>query len=329
MTKPPHSEFKLIDEVVSRLGGKTGRGVAVGAGDDSAVFDGGHWPVVTVDTLAEGTHWNPDWSTPADVGFKLLAVNLSDLAAMGAIPGPMLLALSFGDHFNADFLDGLIDGLDEARKRHGLSADDVVPIGGDMTRSSGGHVLSLTLFGRPCVQQRIFLRSDAKPGDLIWVSGSLGASAGGLAALSQGHAGKEEYQRLIERYRRPVARLDLVPHLCKLPQIHAVMDLSDGLVGDITHILERSGVGAEIDLDLIPVEPFLVTSRDDLGIEPLSLALGGGEDFELLVTAGDVAAPSLMELGFVKIGRISSQPQMTYRSEGCIVDVAATGYRHF
>ena len=329
MTKPPLSEFEIIDEVVRHLGGKIGNGVAVGAGDDSAVFDGGHWPIVTVDTLAEGTHWKPDWSTPVDVGFKLLAVNLSDLAAMGAVPGPMLLALSFGDHLSAGFVDGLVAGLDEARQCHGLSIDDVVAIGGDITKSCGGHVFSLTLFGKPHTDGKIFLRSHAKPGDSIWVSGPLGGAAGGLAALSQGQEHKQEYQQLLRRYRRPVARLDLVPHLCEIPQINAVIDLSDGLAGDITHILERSGVGGEIDLDLIPVEPSLITSQDELAIEPLSLALGGGEDFELLVTAGDMATSQLGELGFVQIGRIVCKPQMTYRSQGRIVDVGTTGYRHF
>ncbi len=350
-------EFDLIARTLARLGGRAGPGVSVASGDDAAVFAGGPWPVVTVDTLVEGTHWDPAISTLADVGAKLLAVNLSDIAAMGAAPGPFLLATSFG-HEGAVAISGGLDaavaalcqGLDEARSAHGLDPTAVVPIGGDVTRSPGPTTLTLVQFGRPHRDGRLLRRDGARPGDTLYVSGPLGAAAAGLAWLqafgpapgpasasdaeSTPPAPPAELAALCRAHRRPRARVDLAAALAAHDAVHACLDLSDGLAGDLPHILRASSVGAAVELAAIPRAPGVDSVAAALARDPLTFCLSGGEDFELLVAAAPEGRAYLEDLGCTAVGRVVEGDALDYydASGGAVPPATAAafrGYEHF
>lgn len=347
-------EFDLIARTLARLGGRAAPGVTLASGDDAAVFGGGPWPVVTVDTLVEGTHWDPRISTLADVGAKLLAVNLSDIAAMGATPGPFLLATSFGDGEGGAVsacggleaaLGALCEGLADARSAHGLDADAVVPIGGDVTRSPGPTTLTLVQFGRPHRADRVLRRDGARPGDTLFVSGPLGAAAAGLAWLQAFPAAAArsddgppiapaELAALCRAHRRPRARVDLAAALAAHDGVHACLDLSDGLAGDLRHILRASSVGAAVELGAIPRALGVDAVAAALARDPLAFCLSGGEDFELLVAAGPDARAHLEGLGCIAVGRVVDGDGLDYYHEsgGAVSPAAAAafrGYEHF
>jgi len=324
------SEFSNIDIFVDRLGGRGSfGGVEIGSGDDAAVLRGGTWPVVSVDTLVEGVHWDEKYSSWEDVGYKLLACNLSDMAAMGAIPGPFLLALSLPSAQDADLARRLAEGLAMARESHGLKAEMVRPIGGDLTRSPGPAVLSLTLFGQPGPGERLLLRSGARVGDSIWVSGRLGLSASGLAVLEAG-CDPQPFERAISRHRRPAARLELGLALAEHAGVSAAIDISDGIGGDLPHILRASGgLGATIRADDLPIADETERAGSILGLDPLELAIGGGEDFELLVTATSDEDANLTALGLTPIGRVVEEPGITYTARGGkLSNHVIFGYQH-
>lgn len=324
------SEFSTIDVFLDRLGGAgPSLGVEIGSGDDAAVFQGGTWPVVSVDTLVEGVHWDKRYSDWEDVGHKLLACNLSDMAAMGAVPGPFLLALSLPSANDSEVASRLAAGIAQARASHRLVADTVCPIGGDLTRSPGPAVLSLTVFGRPGPAQRLLLRSGARIGDGIWVSGSLGLSAGGLAILEAGCA-TDGFEEAVSRHRRPIAKLGLGSSLAKLSGVSAAIDVSDGIGGDLPHILRASGeLGATIQIDALPIADETKRIADFLGLDAVELAIGGGEDFELLATATKDEDANLLALGLTRIGRVVEEPTITYYERGGeLSNRLIVGYQH-
>jgi thiamine-monophosphate kinase len=323
------NEFDLISRLVGRLAPeRLPDSVALGVGDDAAQLTHGDWPLLAVDTLVEHVHWNPDVMDVADVGAKLLTCNLSDIAAMGGVPGPMLLSLALGTGVSSSFVEELAEGIDRARVAHDLDSTQVFPIGGDLTRSPGGHVLSLTLLGRPARPGRLLRRTDAILDDGIWVSGPLGSAAAGLALL-QAAIKDDAFSALIARHRSPMARLDLVPELTDSPLVHAAIDLSDGLAGDLVHILEASEVGAVLDLDALPAHELLDEACRRLGADRTKLQVQGGEDFELLVTASPAAGPHLAALGMTRIGRIVAERRLIYTRNERRIDVTYRGFQHF
>lgn len=236
----------------------------MGPGDDAAVLADG--TAVTVDALVEGVHWDERLS-PEDVGYKAVAASVSDLGAMGARPRFMVLAasLSAGSAEPA-WLDALSRGLGQAAARY-----DVALIGGDVTRTPGPTVLSITM-GGPCVASPL-LRSTARPGDAIWVTGTLGlAGAGWLLADPPAAA--------LSALRRPDPPLSFALALAEAGAATAMMDLSDGLASDLPRLCRASGVGARISPDALPLHPALAGVAD-----PVALAVGAGEDYQLLFCA--------------------------------------------
>ena len=323
------TEFQAIELFRSRLADQTPVvGVGVSSGDDTAAFSSGAWPLVTVDTLVEGVHWEPGLSDLADVGYKLLACNLSDIAAMGGEPGPFLVAASLPSPILRNSVALLAAGIADARRDHSLSVDVVVPIGGDLTRSPGPTVLSLVLFGR-LRNRRILLRDGAKNGDHVWVSGPLGSAAAGLAALRAGLQNEPSLQHEIRRHRRPRARCDLGLTLPSIDAVHAAIDLSDGLAGDLAHLLRSDSLGAIIEIDTLPISDGTRTAARRLNLDPFDLALGGGEDFEILVAADPSADEALMGLGLVRVGRVVERAGIAYYGcDGKQVELKVSGYEH-
>lgn len=324
------AEHAIIKEILDRLGGRSCVGVILGSGDDAAVFSGASWPVVTVDTLVEGVHWLPELSAYEDVGFKLLSCNLSDVAAMGAEPGPMLLAWSLPADNAREIALRLAEGVALARARHGLEAKVVAPIGGDLTRAAGGMTLTLVLFGRLEAEAMPFTRSAAQADDRIWVSGVLGSSEAGLRALQHGLAKDPRFAPAVSQHRRPIARLDVSRKLRDAGCRVATIDLSDGLAGDLQRILDASGVGAEVAIDRLPVAPAAAELAREIGVDALEWAVGGGEDFELLVCAPPSADDLMSEIGLTRIGRVVADAGLVYTDvHGKVIERAFQGYEHF
>jgi thiamine-monophosphate kinase len=276
-----------------------------GIGDDAAVLRqrSGFDTVVTADLLVEGVDFRLErgWATPRDLGHKALAVSLSDVAAMGARPCFSLLSVGVPrERWRVRFLEEFYEGVRALARLHGVRI-----IGGDTSRTTAGVVIDSILIGE-VRRGRALMRGGARAGDQIFVTGTLGAAAAGLKVLeSRARARLMKATRvLIRRQLRPTPRVEWGALLGEKRLATALIDLSDGLSSDLAHVCRESGVGARIEAALLPVEPLLESAG--LGEdEALSLALDGGEDFELLFTASPRAASRLpSEVGGVPVTRV-------------------------
>lgn len=316
------AEFTLIDRIRARTVERDD--IVLGIGDDAALLQprANEQLVVTTDTLNSGVHF-PEDTAPFDIGWKTLAVNLSDLAAMGARPAWCTLALSL-PQASEDWIEAFADGFFALADQH-----DIALIGGDTTR--GPLSLSVTAMGQ--VSRGQALRRDrAQVGDDIWVSGTLGDAAGALQLWQRGELTVStatllaDYEALRLRLVRPTPRVTLGLRLRAFA--HAAVDISDGLLADLGHIAARSGVRAEVDADALPLSPAL---RDRLGREAArECALRGGDDYELCFTAAADQRDALhylaesLELSLTRIGRImEGQGVHTEGHDG------TSGYEHF
>ena len=315
-------EFALIDDLLKPLA--RGFPGALDLTDDAALVDvpAGKSLVIAKDAIVAGVHFFAD--DPADaVAQKLLRVNLSDLAAMGAAPLAYLTVIAKPRDLDDAWLAGFASGLGEDQARFGLSL-----IGGDIVSTPGPLLLSCTILGL-VETGRALRRSTAVPGDVIWVSGTLGDAALGLRVIKGLAATEDEAFYLVERYRRPEPRLALGQRLVGLA--HAAIDVSDGLLADLGHILEESRVGGRIAADRLPV------SSVAHGLPGwLEAALGGGDDYELLFTAPESATPAIEALagdlghGLAAIGRIETGGGLeVVDGEGQPLAVEGHGWRHF
>jgi thiamine-monophosphate kinase len=263
-------EFSLIARLVAKL--PQSRRTILGPGDDCAILAPALAPqIVTVDSMVEGVHFRLEWTTPEALGARALTVNLSDIAAMGGTPKGCVVNLAIRPGLGARFFDRLYTGL--AREAAAAKTDIV---GGNITRASE-LAITITVMGE--VPDGATRRDTARAGDEIYVTGTLGDAAAGLRILS-GELKARGKQRtfLVGRYLSPSARLEAGRQLARLRPLPATIDISDGLLQDLGHVLERSGVGAEIETAAIPLSD---AYRTIVGDDP-RLALGGGDDYELL-----------------------------------------------
>ncbi|MEQ8515473.1 MAG: thiamine-phosphate kinase [Chromatocurvus sp.] len=306
----PDGEFELISRHFSAFG--RGPGVSLGVGDDAAILSvpDGCELVVSVDTLVEGVHFPQD-TFPEDVGYRCVAVAASDLAAMGARPLAMTLALTVPE-VDDFWLHAFSEGVGQASTAFRLPL-----VGGDTSR--GPCVISVQVFG-VIERGRALLRAGAQPGDAVFVSGSLGDAAAGLALLQsrwQPEAAYGEY--LLGRYYRPSPRLALGEQLAGIAS--AAIDVSDGLLQDLGHIAAASGCAIEIRADDLPLSAALRSHPDRE--QQLAWALGGGDDYELCIT---VPAGQETPEGFTRIGEVREGQGV--RCEGTSIP-EQTGYTHF
>ena len=257
--------------------------IVLGIGDDAAVVRGGKnlLQVLTTDALVETIHFDRRFSTAADIGYKALAVNASDLAAMGATPHVALLSLMLPADTPIDDVDALLDGLFEMARAIGVTL-----VGGNITRSPGPLIVDVTLTGwvHP---RKILPRSGGRPGDTLYVSGSIGGASAGLSWL-QTH-GRDDAPRepglaeCVRRHVRPEPRVRLGKMVGRNRAASACMDLSDGLADAVRQVAEASGTGAKIDLSAVPVHPGARSWFASLGEDPVARSLQGGDDYELLM----------------------------------------------
>jgi thiamine-monophosphate kinase len=303
-------ERGLIDRIRRRLG-PPAAGVRLGIGDDAAVIA---WPagdlLLTVDTLLEDVHFRRSTSTLRDVGAKAMAVNLSDVAAMGGTPRVALVALAIPQSSAVSDIDELYTGLLDLATPHGVTL-----VGGDTCSSPVGVVLTVTLAGR--LDGPPLTRSGARPGDLVLVTGSLGAAAAGLASLEPGpvEAPEEALAIVRQAHHRPTPRVQEGRAIRTAGGATAMIDLSDGLATDLGHIARESGAGAVVDLDALPIAEATRTVARAAGADPRVWAVSGGEDYELCFTAPPEAARILAarvsrETGTAVsvVGRIETAP---------------------
>jgi thiamine-monophosphate kinase len=327
----------MIARIRGALAAGTGPGVRTGIGDDTAVLtpEPGALLLATTDLLAEDVHFRRSWASPYDIGWKAMAVNLSDIAAMGGVPRWALVALALPATSTIAEVDAFYSGLQGAAAPHGVAI-----VGGDTSGSADGWVINVTVLGEHHASPR--LRSAAVGGDVVVVTGTLGRAAAGLALLETGGATRtglpaRSRDELTGAHLRPVPRVVEGRRLADLPGVHAMMDMSDGLATDLGHICRESGVGARIELAALPVAPVTREAASVLGKDPLQWATGGGEDYELLFTceAGmvDAVADELRRATgttITVIGRIDrAAAAVTYvDARGESVELGG-GYQHF
>ena len=316
------NEFELI-EAIRRRATTTRGDVLLGIGDDAALLQvpAGHALVVATDTLNAGVHFPPE-TPPTDIGWKALAVNLSDLAAMGAAPAWCTLSLSLPDG-DAAWVDAFLEGFMRLAMLH-----EVALVGGDTTR--GPLSVCVTVHGI-VDPARALRRAAAREDEDVWVSGTLGDAA---AALEQWRAGALVDPVLRARLDRPTPRVALGRALAGIAR--ACIDVSDGLLADLGHVCAASGVGAEVDVDALPASDAL---RAEFGGDVLRhLQSAGGDDYELCFTASDAAREAVetaarnVGVAVTRVGRITARtagPVQVVDATGQAWQPAASGWRHF
>lgn len=326
-------EFALLARLQRRLKQADAPSVVRGIGDDCAVLrpPDGHDLLVTTDTQEEGVHFRRDWSTPEDIGWRCLAVNVSDIAAMGGAPLGAVVALSLPETLAVAFVEAMYDGMSALAEAYACPI-----IGGNISKSTKRLSVTITVLGS-APRDGAAYRASARAGDDIWVTGDLGGAKAGLEALihPQAAAGLPT-DAVLARYRRPRPRLREAQFL-RQHGARSLIDLSDGLSSDLAHICEASGVGARLLADRIPISDETRKVALALGLDALAMALHGGEDFELCLTAPPGAAEALAQ-GFrdqfdcplTRIGTIQADTGVTLcHSGGGEVPLIAGGYDHF
>jgi thiamine-monophosphate kinase len=274
------SEQELVGRIKARLA-PSPTWMLVGIGDDAAVVEPVRnlVDVLTVDSIVEGVHFDRRDTPPQAIGHRALAVNLSDLAAMGAMPRLILLSFALPPDLPCDDFDGIVDGL------VGLAAVHHTHVaGGNLTRSPGPLVIDVTAVGS-VKRRQVLKRTGAKPGDGVYVTGAVGGARAGLQVLRAQSGESSHYEPCVERYRYPQARVRAGVLLARNRAATACMDLSDGLADGIRQIAEASGIGAAIERAAIPVEPTARAWFESCGADPVIEALRGGDDYELVFTA--------------------------------------------
>lgn len=324
-------EFSLIDRLRDQLDPSVrdqGQ-VGIGIGDDAAIWTPAleHDVVITTDALVDGVHFRLGWTDWWSLGHKMLAVNISDIAAMGAMPRLATIVLGLTGDEEVENLERLYQGANQLSKAYGVAI-----VGGDIVRSPGCLFLSVTLIGEVRSTEAI-RRNGAQVGDLVIVSGTLGASAAGLSLLAHPRS-VSTGDLLVASHLRPVPRVAL-GQLMFSGGITAAMDLSDGLLGDLRKIMAASGVSAEVNVDAIPMLPAV---RALFPEQWRKFAQQGGEDYELLMTIPPPrleefkAAAAKVGASIHPIGRIVSAAngiELTLVEHGQRKVVHAGAFDHF
>jgi thiamine-monophosphate kinase len=333
----PPAELDII-RLIRRIAERSrSERVEIGIGDDTAVLltQPGARLLATTDVLVEDVHFRRAWASPFDIGWKAMAVNLSDIAGKGGRPLWALVGLALSAPAAWEDVEALYEGMRQAAAPHGVAI-----VGGDTSTSPDAWFVNVTLLGEHVGSPR--LRSGAKPGDAVAVTGTLGRSAAGLAALEAGRsplagAPHEAIEAVTSSHLRPRARVAEGQWLDTAGGVHAMMDCSDGLATDLGHICRASGVGARVALERLPVDPAAREVALVLGADPLSWATSGGEDFELLLTCDPASVEGLRDglrratgVALTVVGEIEALAAgLTFRDAAGKTVAVEPGYEHF
>lgn len=313
-------EFGFIDYINAVFPVPDG---TVGIGDDCAVLPAGEGELLfSTDLLMEGVHFLRSESSPEDVGWKAAAVNLSDIAAMGGKPVATFLSIALPKDAQGEWAERFIEGYRQISSQY-----DVPLLGGDTTSSLRDIAVNVGILGR-CQSGKRLMRSEAKVGETIYVTGPLGDSAAGLQAVLKGIRRSEDVKTLIERHKRPLPRVDAGVILIQSGKVGAMMDISDGIASDIRHIMKASKVGAVIALDRLPLSSELISVCAEQGWDRYWLSTSGGEDFELIFTGPD-GLENELDIKVYPVGKIVDGNELIWTVEGSAVDYDYMGYKHF
>jgi thiamine-monophosphate kinase len=339
MTVAELSERELVARIQRRLP-PSPPWMLVGIGDDAAVVEPerNRVEVLTVDAIIDGIHFNRAFTPPDAIGHRALAVNLSDLAAMGASPRLALLSMALPDTLPVADYDAIADGIAALAAVHRVHI-----AGGNLTRSPGPLMIDVTVVGTVKRRQAL-TRGGARAGDAVYVSGTIGAAAAGLRRLQPVASRTLEVASepdvaadddlLTRAFLRPQPRVRLGVHLARNRAASACIDLSDGLADGLQRIAEASGVGITIDADAIPIDPEVRAHFESRGEDAILEALAGGDDYELLFTVRPrtrrrlAAAAQHGGVAIARIGECTAERVVVMRRGGDVVSVG-DGYSHF
>jgi thiamine-monophosphate kinase len=312
-----YGEFNFLAKLIPGL--RRGAGVVVGPGQDCAVVRAGRARLlVTVDAVVEGVHFRPRWLSPQQLGRRSFLVNASDIAAMGGRPRWCVAGIGLPRDYSRRSLELIHRGIDAAAAELGAAI-----VGGNLTASSR---LSITITLIAAAPRRLITRRGAAAGDSVYVTGTLGDAAVGVRRLRRGATSGHA----VQRYREPTPRLNAGRLLAESGVASAMIDVSDGLLQDLGHICDQSGVGAEIDAERVPLS---AAYRRECG-DDLSPALAGGEDYELLFTVPARRRPALERLRprlrcpVTEIGEMTTSRRQRIIGRG-LAGLKAAGYDHF
>ncbi len=331
-------EFGLIKRLTENFPIKNASS-EVAVGDDAAVINpDGQKVVVTTDVLAEGVHFNLGYVPLKHLGYKAVVVNLSDIAAMNAVPTQVLVSIAASNRFPVEAFDEIYEGIYRACERYGVDL-----VGGDTTSSNAGLVITITAIGLE-KEENIIKRNGAKANDLLVVTGDLGGAYMGLQILEREHTvyltnpnmqpEMEGYDYILERQLKPEARTDIKKILEQLDiKPTSMIDVSDGLASEILHLSDQSKVGFRLYEEKIPMDSLTISTADEFNLNPVMCALSGGEDYELLFTI----APSDYEKmrnhpDFTVIGHAVEEEQGNYmvlRGSNELAQITAQGWDAF
>lgn len=330
-------EFKLIDHLTFEAVLSQPTSIK-GIGDDAAVLDAGnHYTLVSTDMLVEGVHFDLSYTPLKHLGYKAVVVNLSDIYAMNGVPTQITVSIAVSNRFSVEALEEIYKGIHLACQIYNVDL-----IGGDTTSSTSGLVLSITAIGE-CPKNAVSYRGGARIGDIVCVSGNFGAPYLGLQILErEKHVFSEvqglqpeldQHQYLIGRLLKPEARRDVVAYFEKNGIVPTSMiDVSDGLASELFHIANQSNVGIIIEEDKLPIHPDTEAQAIDFGLDPITCALHGGEDYELLFTINPNDLEMIRYMQDVSIiGEIVTQAQglKLITPSGNEHTLTAQGWNHF
>jgi thiamine-monophosphate kinase len=335
-------ERELLRRLRARI--PRGAGVVAGVGDDAAALETGPLSLLTTDCLVEGVHFRRDWSPARLLGRKALSVNLSDIAAMAGVPRHATVSLCLPAELPVSFVDELYDGLLERAAETGVAV-----VGGNLSATSGPIVVDIALVGQA---DRLLRRSGALPGDLVVVSGALGAAAAGLGLLAQGarlgpegqlvstgiwnEASAASVQHCLRAQLDPAPPLAFARALAEQELAHAGMDLSDGLSGDLLELCRESELSAWLDLEALPLDRHAAGLARAQGHAARDLGLHGGEDYQALLAVPPENLEALREIALVwelpltAIGEFAAgAPGLFAKTAQGLAPLAAASHEHF
>lgn len=330
-------EFGLIERLSQQIAIKHSSTVK-GIGDDAAVISHGDMmQVVTTDLLLEGVHFDLSYCPLKHLGFKAVAVNVSDIAAMNAIPKQITVSIALSNRFPVEAVEELYEGINMAATHYNV---DVV--GGDTTSSRSGLVLSITALGEASKEQLAY-RMGAGVNDILCVTGDLGAALMGLQVLEREKQvflanpdmkpDLDKYSYITGRQLRPEARMDIIHELRDLRVVPtSMMDISDGLASELFHICKASDVGVLIYEDKLPIDKQTYDTAVEFGIDPITCVLNGGEDYELLFTIRQDDFHKLEkhpDVHFIGHVTLASEGRFLVTKSGTAVELKAQGWKHF
>jgi len=329
-------EFGLIDRINGKFSLKNQSSIK-GIGDDAAVLEGGDsFMLLSTDMLVERIHFDLSYSPVQHVGYKAVAVNVSDIAAMNGKAEQITVSLALSNRFSVEAVDALYEGIQAACQNYNVDL-----VGGDTTSSTSGLIISIAVVGR-VGKEKIAYRSGAKPNDIICVTGDLGAAYLGLQVLERekqvflANPGMqpniERYDYLVKRLLKPEARTDIVFELEELGIVPSSMiDISDGLASELFHINKHSGVGIRILEENLPIDRITYETAVEFGLDPVMCALNGGEDYELLFTISQADFEKIkkhQDIHFIGYVHDKADQNLLITKQGNPVPLKAQGWDH-